>query len=86
MPYAIECPGCTVALRVPDHAGDRRAKCPACAATMRVPQNEEIVEPLDDEEEVVKPKRKRKTLLDYDDEMAPSLINRKKPAKKSKRR
>ena len=86
MPYAIECPGCTVALRVPDHAGGRRAKCPTCAATMRVPQNEEFVEPLDDDDadadEGVKPKRKRKTLLDYEDEMAPSL----KPKKKAKRR
>jgi hypothetical protein len=85
MPYAIECPGCTVALRVPDHASGRRAKCPTCAATMRVPENEEFVEPLLDDEdtdEVVKPKRKRKTLLDYEDEMAPSL----KPKKKSKKR
>ena len=88
MPYAIECPGCTEALRVPDHAGGRRAKCPTCSTTMRVPENEDLVEPLDDEEDAaaVKPKRKRKTLLDYEDEMAPSLINRKKPAKKSKRR
>ena len=85
MPYAIECPGCTIALRVPDHAGGRRAKCPTCAATMRVPQNEDFVEPLEDDEDTtkpVKPKRKRKTLLDYEDEMAPSL----KPKKKSTRR
>jgi hypothetical protein len=93
MPYAIECPGCTEALRVPDHAGGRRARCPKCAATMRVPQNEDFVEPLEDDEvetdvdeAPAKPKRKRKTLLDYEDEMAPSLINRRKPAKKSKRR
>ena len=85
MPYAIECPGCTIALRVPDHAGGRRAKCPTCAETMLVPENEAFVEPLDDDDEVdklVKPKRKRKTLLDYEDEMAPSL----KPKKKSTRR
>jgi hypothetical protein len=82
LPYAIECPGCTVALRVPDHAGGRRANCPTCAFTMRVPENEQFVEQLEDDAEPAKSKRKSKTLLDYEDEMALSL----KPKKKSKKR
>ena len=96
MPYAVACPGCAAPLRVPDHAGLKRAECPTCGAAFRIPLNEtldELQEPVGDNAEPViaaKPKRRRKTLLDYEDEMAPSLRSRKRirsgGAKKSGRR